>query len=113
MPVKGEFAMSSPRDPETLTFREKLRDCAHLTRELVEHLEQAFEPRVEQIKSTIRSRPGPGDNDVPDVTVRNLVATLLEGDDFAQRLCQRLEKFGPAILRESERILNSGHRAGS
>lgn len=105
--------MSSPRDPEALTFREKLRDCAHLTRELVEHLEQAVVPRVDQIKSSIRSRPGPGDSGVPDVTVRNLVATLLEGDDFAQRLSHRLGEFGPAILRESERILNSGDRAGS
>ncbi len=98
---------------DSLTYREKIRDCAHLTRELVEHLELAVVPKVDRIKNVIRVRNSPVDDDIPDVTVRNLVATLLESEDFAAGLLQRLDEYSQAIVRESEDVMNPKSRRGS
>lgn len=94
------------RKIETLTFRDKIRDCATLTRELAEHLDQAVIPKIHRIREDVHSRSQFRDDDIPDVTVRNLVAVVLEGEQFTAELCDRIEQYGMAIVSESIQILN-------
>lgn len=104
--------MATQRKIESLTYREKLRDGAHLTRELIEHFSQSLEPKIQRIKTVVRTRSQPGEDDVPDVTVRNLVATVMESERFASELCERLEEYSRAIVSESENILEPKQRPG-
>jgi len=94
------------RKIETLTFRDKIRDCNTLTRELLEHLDQAVVPKIQRIKDDVRSRSQAHDDELSDVTVRNLVAVVLEGERFTSELCDRIEQYGRAIVSEAYQILN-------
>lgn len=104
--------MATQRKIESLTYREKLRDGAHLTRELIEHFSQSLEPKIQRIKTVVRTRSQPGEDDVADVTVRNLVSTVMESERFASELCERLEEYSRAIVSESENILEPKQRPG-
>uniref|UniRef100_A0A7C2P2D1 Uncharacterized protein n=1 Tax=Schlesneria paludicola TaxID=360056 RepID=A0A7C2P2D1_9PLAN len=99
--------MATDRPIHQLTFREKIRDGAHLARELVEHVELSLLPRLAQLESGLTPRPGHGDDDIADVTVRNLVASALESEQYATALDARIEALGQAIVQESQRILNA------
>ncbi|MBI1346213.1 hypothetical protein GC163_07970 [bacterium] len=98
--------MLPQRRIETLTFRDKIRDGATLARELMEHLDQAVIPKIQRIKEDIRSRSQLRDDDLPDVTVRNLVAVVLDGEEFTSTLCDRIEQYGRAIVSEADQILH-------
>jgi hypothetical protein len=101
--------MAGERSIERLTFREKIRDETQLVRELVEHVEQSFLPRLSQLETRLSPRPGHADDEVADISVRNLVSSVLESETYGSALDQRIEVLGQAIVRESQRILNPGN----
>ena len=93
------------RPLEQLTFREKIRDCSHRARELVEHVEQNLVPHLHELhKKTRPHRPGQ-DEDVSDVTVRTLVAAALESQRYAAQFDDQIEAYGNSIGEELSRIL--------
>jgi hypothetical protein len=104
--------MIPERNLESLTFREKIRDAAHLSRALIEHLEQAVEPKIQQLMGCVRVKPGAKEEDTQDVTVRSLAAAVLESERFAENLNNRLVQYATAIVNESQDILNPQRRAG-
>lgn len=97
--------MAALRNIETLTYREKIRDFAHLSRELADHLQQAMVPRVTRLQETIEPTLASREDEVPDVTVRTLVSSLLESECFAAELCERLELYAAGIVQETSEIL--------
>lgn len=96
-----------PQRPlEQLTFREKIRDCTHRTRELIEHVEQNFVPRIDEILSETKP-PKPGHEDeLTDVSVRNLVSAVLDSHRYGSELEEQIEAYGKAIDDELAGILN-------
>jgi hypothetical protein len=90
--------MVDDRRLDRLTLREKFTDAERLIRELAEHLEQGFCPKVGQTLQLVRPTPSglPAAN-VEDITVRTQVAALLESDQFSDRLYESLEKYLAAI----------------
>uniref|UniRef100_A0A7C4LNB8 Uncharacterized protein n=1 Tax=Schlesneria paludicola TaxID=360056 RepID=A0A7C4LNB8_9PLAN len=97
----------APRSLEQMTFREKIRDCAHKTRELIEHLEQGFAPRLQELHAKAKP-PRPGhEDDIPDVTIRNLVAAVLESHRYAEQLEEQIEAYGRSIDEELNRMLTT------
>ncbi|HTI50812.1 MAG TPA: hypothetical protein VL475_07670 [Planctomycetaceae bacterium] len=86
------------RPIEQLTLRELFGGSERLVRELTEHLEQSFLPRLRAADDLVRSYNKPAErNEIPDTTVRSRIAALLGSDDFSQRLFTRLERHLTAI----------------
>jgi hypothetical protein len=99
--------MSSSID--NLTLREKLRDAEHVLRELAEHLEQGFIPKVHELKKISRQPdPASGAAPVADVTIRSYVSGVVERDRFTGGLVESLEKYLNAIQKDVSEVVNRG-----
>jgi hypothetical protein len=91
-----------------LTCREKLRDAAHLTRELVEHLEQGFSPKLQELIRQLKVRPGDATESVSDTTVRNLAAAILDSERFTSQLEDRLTRYCDSIFSDVQQMARKG-----
>jgi hypothetical protein len=99
--------MSSSIDQ--LTLREKLRDAEHVLRELAEHLEMGFIPKVHELKKLSRQHdPASGLPPVADVTIRSYVSSVVESDRFTVGLNESLEKYLNAIQKDVGEVVNRG-----
>jgi hypothetical protein len=98
--------MADDRRIEKLTLREKFTDAERLARELLEHLEQGFCPKIHQAYQLVRPTPSglPAAN-VEDITVRNHVVSVLESEQFADQLYENLERYFAAIDSAVSRIV--------
>lgn len=79
-----------------LPLRDLIQGAHQFTRELEEHLDQGFLPKVEKLESAIR----PSDQEkhpVSDVTVRRQVQEVLESHEFADKLMTKVELYLRAI----------------
>lgn len=86
------------RPIEQLTLRELFTDAEMLSRELTEHLEQSFLPRIRDVEQAVRNYSKREDREeVADATVRSRTSALLGSDDFTQQLLGRFEEYLSAI----------------
>jgi hypothetical protein len=93
--------MSDP-NPDQLSLRERIGQAEALVRELHEHLSQSFLPKVKS------ARGGATAEEVPDSTVRSLMADVLGSDEFTLALLKRLEPYLRSIQRGVRDILEEG-----
>jgi len=91
------------RPVEQLTLREVFTHGERIARELIEHLEQGFLPKVRKLQGLIGPAAGASNETVPDISVRSQAAELLESDAFTQELVARLNKFLGAMGNALER----------
>ena len=90
-----------------LTLREKFKAAEKLSRELTEHLEQGFIPKVHELMRLVEPlRTGGFAGDVQDVTVRNHSSAALESENYTDQLCQKLEELCSGIQRDVSRIVS-------
>ncbi len=92
-----------PDKIDQLTIREKLRDCERLTRELGEHLQQNFLPKVVELQSLAVPNLQQEER-VADVSIRNSARAVLESDQFTARLDEGLMAYAKSILRDAATI---------
>jgi hypothetical protein len=86
------------RSVEQLPLRELFTGTEMLIRELTEHLQQSFLPRMKAIVELVESHGNARERDeIADSTVRTRMAALLASDDFTQQLFARLERHLSAI----------------
>ena len=89
-----------------LTLRELFTEAERLTRGLIEHLDQGFSPRSHQLVRMVRSTETEARSDsVLDVSIRNQSAQILESDNFAEQISQKLEKYSTTIDEAVARIV--------
>ncbi|RLS51581.1 MAG: hypothetical protein DWH91_18905 [Planctomycetota bacterium] len=93
------------RTPESLTLRDQLTDVDRLSRELADHLDNAIVPQTHELRRMTRQTGDPSD-DVPDITLRNQVATLLKGDDYTRKMTDRLRCYLDSIGKEVRKIVS-------
>jgi hypothetical protein len=94
------------RPIEQLTLRELFGNTEWLVRELNEHLEQSFLPRVRTVIEVVSSFDKPAERDeIADSTVRSRMAALLASDDYSQKLISRLEQHFSAIDEKARRAV--------
>ena len=79
-----------PHSPDELTLRDRVVVSIRSNRELIEHLEQSFIPKVHALRKMTRpdrpaDPPPPGDR-----TVHAAAATVLEADNFTVGVYERL-----------------------
>ena len=97
----------SERPIEQLTLRELFTDAEMLCRELTEHLEQSFLPRIRAVEQVVRNHNKREEREeIADATVRSRTAALLGSDDFSQQLFSRLEGYLAAIHDRAGRAVN-------
>ena len=97
---------------EKLPLHDKFTNTERLTRELVDHLERGFLPKVESLsrllepdKQALRESDAAATKEVKDVTVRNLVKQLLDTDDFTDQLYEKTGNYFSAIDQAVSRIM--------
>lgn len=84
------MAKTLEKSPDELALRDRVVAALRLNRELIEHLEQAFVPKVHQLRRVTRP-PRPGDDAPPgDKTVHSQAAAVLESDHFTVGVYQQL-----------------------
>ena len=92
---------------ERLTLREMFTSSERLSRDVIDHLDQGFIPKVQQLIRLVRPTDAhPYPPDIEDVTVRTHSARVLENEDFTDQLYEKLEKYCIAIDNVVSRILN-------
>jgi hypothetical protein len=87
------------RPLEQLTLRELLVDAERMTRELQEHLDQAFIPKCHELSRLVRPINGepPDIRALEDVTVRTQAARILESEIFTETVFEKLSQYCQAI----------------
>lgn len=85
----------SDRMLEDMPLRELFVHAEHQARDLAEHLDLNFLPKLQALDDSVHSKPG--ENDVRDITVRNRAAQVLESDTFTQQKLQKMHEYLAAI----------------
>ena len=89
-----------------LTLRDKIREAARRTHDLNEHLEQAFVPKVHQLRKLTRP-PEAGSDFVPvaDTSIRNQAAIVLDCEKYTAALDEEVTALFNSISADVEHIL--------
>lgn len=90
-----------------LTLRDKIREAARRTHDLDEHLEQAFVPKVHQLRKLTRP-PEVGSDlvTVPDTSIRNQAAIVLDCEKYTVTLDDEVTALYVSIAADVDQILN-------
>jgi hypothetical protein len=91
LPESG-FAAMSERPYEQLSLRDLFTSAELLIREVVEHLEQSFLPKVHSVEEVVRPGTARDREEIADSTIRIRVGSLLESDDYTRILMNKLEQ---------------------
>ena len=77
-----------------------------MSRELIDHLERNLIPRTRELHDLVKPDSPFADsgNQVQDVTVRNHVASLLESQEFTERLFEKTSQYLTAIDQELTKL---------
>lgn len=79
---------------DNLTLREKLRNVEKLTRELSDHLEKGFIPKLHALRRLSRRGSDPDQREsVSDIAVRESVSTVLKSDAYARELSDNTRRY--------------------
>ena len=79
---------------DQMTIREVLSATELLARELSEHLQQSFLPKVKELNRSVRSYAKPDERAlVSDATVRIQSRQVLESDAFSQQLYAKFKDY--------------------
>ena len=96
--------MSRPVEQQTL--RELFNNGEQLTKELIDHIQRAFLPRVHELNEIVRpSKAGIYGGKAKNVTVRHHVAQVLDSEKFSNDVYQNLEQHCQAILDSTSSIV--------
>lgn len=85
------------RPSSQLPLRELLTHAEKLSRDLVEHLEKSFLPRIHSLEELVQPQPDGDLTQTLDVTVRNHANEVLMSDEFMQKACATMDDYLAAI----------------
>ena len=111
-------AVRMPYSPDDLTLRDRVVAALRFNRELVEHLEQGFVPKVHALRRVTRPEKVGGDPAPGDKTVHASAATVLESDHFTVGVYEQLIAHCESIRKAvdeltGERVTRPGRKATS
>ena len=97
---------------EHLPLRDQFTETEQILREIIEHVERGFLPKVQALNRLAKKDhrvAGSGGRDDPnrlkDVTVRHHASEVLNSEDFADKLCGRADKHLMGIDENLSRII--------
>ena len=86
-----------------LTLRELFKTTEILARDLVEHLEKNFLPRVHGLEQLVQPQDVRFKTHIPDVSVRRHASEALASDEFTQKQFKKINEYLAAIDQELAR----------
>jgi len=95
--VPGEFSK--------LPLRERLTIAERLTRELSEHVDQGFLPKIETLRKVTRQKESVA-SEVTDKTVRDTAANVRKSEEFTAELCAKIQDCVDSIVTEVDAMVN-------
>lgn len=97
------------RSIESMTLRDKCREANRVIRELIDHLDQGFLPKVQELQRLSRAREPKFDpSQIRDVTIRTHAAAILEAEHYTIKLDEEAKQLFTAIAREVDQVVNTG-----
>ena len=88
------------------TLRERLTEAERLTRELADHVNQGFLPKLSELRRVVKHQEGrPSQDEATDTTVRTYADGVFESDDFTQQLYDKLAAYLNSIDSEVRRMV--------
>lgn len=97
------------RSIESMTLRDKCREANRVIRELIDHLDQGFLPKVQELQRLSRAREQKFDpSQIRDVTIRTHAAAILEAEQYTIKLDEEAKQLFTAIAREVDHVVNTG-----
>ncbi len=88
-----------------LTLRDKIREAARRAHDLNEHLEQAFVPKVHELRKLVRPEAGIEAIPVSDTTVRHHAAIVIDSEQYTANLDDDATALFEAIVEDVGKIL--------
>ncbi len=88
--------------PEDFPLVERFHKAEHLARELSEHLRQAFLPKLTDLRQASKVTDA---EEVTDQTMLVKMTAVLNAEDFASGIFDKLLKYLRSIERETKQIL--------
>jgi hypothetical protein len=94
---------------ENMTLQEKVKRTELLIRELIEHLEMGFLPKIQNLQKASRvGRSQTALQEIADITIRTQVAQVLESEKFTEALYERLTALMGALEHDMTKVLYEG-----
>jgi hypothetical protein len=91
---------------ESMTLQDKVKKSEVLVREMIEHLELGFLPKLKNLQKI--SRVGNSQSqleEIADLTVRNHVVQVLESEQFTESLFEKLSVLTDALEKDMNDVL--------
>jgi hypothetical protein len=94
---------------DQLTLRDKIREAARKSHDMIEHLEHAFVPKAHDLRKVSRSHDSKSEAPpIADVTIRHHAAMVLESDQYTEGLNEEAEALFEAIAVEVDKLATRG-----
>ena len=90
------------QDYSQLPLRDRLKHAEMLARELVEHLEQGFIPKVERVRKVTRQA---NTDSTTDHTIRDQVDLVLNSERFTREVYSKLNACLQSISTDVEKMV--------
>ena len=90
------------QDPNNLPLVERINKAEHFARELCEHLQQAFLPKLLELRSSSKKLDS---EVVSDQTMFDQMSSVVTGEQFASDIYARLIKYLESIQKDADGVL--------
>ena len=87
---------------DTLPLKERIKKAQYLSRELSEHLVQAYLPRLSELRTSTKEF---NVDVVSDQQVLDRTTAVLQAEEFTQKLHEKLRRYLTSIQSEMEPML--------
>lgn len=92
-----------------MTLQEKVKNTELLVREIIEHLEMGFLPKLKTLQKIARvGRSQHQLEEIGDLTIRTHVAQVIESEKFTESLYHQLEAITAALEQDMRKVLYEG-----
>jgi hypothetical protein len=93
---------------EEMTLRDKCREVDRLSRELEDHLQQGFVPKVHELRKLCK--PQEADfGGIPDITIRSQIQQVLASERYTGEIYEALERGLVLIAEDVNGLLERDH----
>ena len=97
------------RPIEQLTLRQLFTEASRQSRDVINHLEQGFLPKVYSLVKLLPKNASDSQlSEIEDVTVYNSAQNVLQSEQFTHQQHQNLEKLLTAIDAAANQLVNEG-----
>lgn len=91
---------------EGMTLQDKVKNSELLVREIIEHLELGFLPKLKNLQKISRVSNNLSQlEEIADLTIRNHVVQVLESEQFTESLFEKLSLLTSALEKDMNDVM--------